>query len=94
MKGSKKNETKVTYEVEVTRAKEIKDGTVAFDMNVNGVSISGCFYREYTNKEGKEGSLISFPSEKGKDDKYYNKAWFPISKEVKASIVSQLEALV
>lgn len=95
MKGSKAKETNVTYEVEVTRAKEIKEGTVAFDMKVNGVTIYGCFYREYTSKEGKEGTMITLPSQKSaKDDKYYNICFFPISKELKEEIVAQLEKLV
>lgn len=96
MKGkTTAKETNVTYEAEVTRAKEIKDGTVAFDMKVNGVTIYGCFYREYTSKEGKEGTMISLPSQKSeKDGKYYNHVFFPISKEMKDNIIAQLEKLV
>lgn len=93
MKGSSKK-AEDSYNVEVTKAKEIKDGVVAFDMTVNDVSIYGCFYREYTTKDGKDGTLISFPSYKGTNGKYYSYAWFPISKEIKESIIDQLEKLV
>lgn len=85
---------KINYEVEVTRAKEIKAGTVVFDMIANGVTIYSCFYKEYKTKDGKDGTLISFPSQKGNDGKYYSHAWFPVSNEVKELIIKQLEDLV
>jgi len=92
MKASAKN--KVEYKVEVTRAKEIQDGVVAFDMSVNGVTIYGCFYREYTTKEGKEGTMISFPSQKSNNGNYYNHAFFPISNALKEDIVNQLSNML
>ena len=96
MKGSQKktNETKREYECIVTRAKEIKDGTVAFDMEVNGVKVYGCWYKEGTNKDGKEYQIVNLPQEKGSDGKYYSIAWFPMSKEVRESIIAQLQKLV
>jgi len=94
MKKTEKAAVNVDYTAEVTRAKEFDEGVVAFDMVVNGVTLYGCWYREYKNKKGEDGSLISFPSRKGKDDKYYNDAWFPISAELKENIVGQLEKLV
>lgn len=90
----KTNENKIEYKVTVLKAKEVKKGRVAFDMEVNGIKIYNCWYTEYTNKEGKEGTMISFPSYQGNNKQYYNHAWFPISAEVKADIVSQLEKLV
>lgn len=96
MKGSTKTqETQATnnYDVKVTRAKEIKEGTVSFDMVVNGVSIYDCWYRE-GEKNGNEYKMISFPSHKGNDDKYYNYVWFKIDDELKADIIEQLQMLV
>ena len=81
------------YDVKVIRAREVKEGSVAFDMEVNGISIYGCWYNEYKTKEGKEGTMISFPSYKN-GDKYYNHVWFQISKELKEDIVTQIEKLV
>lgn len=95
MKGSKK-ETR-TFDVNVTKAREVKDGVVVFDMEVNGVNIYSCWYREYITKEGKEGTMISFPQEKAEIDgetKYFNRAWFPISNELKDSIIEQLQKVV
>lgn len=99
-KSTANNETKVTYNVEVTRAKEVKEGRVVFDAKVNGVAVSGMVYVEYTNAKGEDGTLISFPQVKGKNkdengkDVYYNTVWFPISAELKANIIEQLEKLV
>ena len=93
MKGSTKKETANNYDVKVTRAKEVKEGSVAFDMEVNGLSVYGCWYNEYKTKEGKDGTMISFPSYKN-EDKYYNHVWFPISKELKEDIIAQIEKLV
>jgi hypothetical protein len=96
MKGSTTTqETQATnnYTVKVTRAKEVKEGTVVFDMIVNGISIYGCWYRE-GEKDGKEYKLVSFPSQKGNDGKYYNHAWFKIEDDVKNDIIEQLQKLV
>lgn len=89
----KSNQESRQYEVKVTRAREVKDGSVAFDMEVNGISIYGCWYNEYKTKEGKEGTMLTFPSYKN-DDKYYNHCWFAISKELKEEIIAQIEKLV
>ena len=93
MKGSTKKETANNYDVKVTRAKEFDNGSVAFDMVVNGVTIYGCWYRE-GEKDGKEYEIINFPSQKGKDSKYYNIAWFKIEDELKSDIIAQLQKLV
>ena len=93
--AKKETEKKVDYTVEVIRAKEVKLGTIAFDVNVNGVTIYGCFYKAgISKKTNKDYELISFPQRKGTDDKYYNIAWFPISADVKAEIIKQLGDLV
>jgi len=93
MKGSTKKETVNNYDVKVTRAKEFDNGSVAFDVVVNGVTIYGCWYRE-GEKDGKEYEIINFPSQEGKDGKYYNIAWFKIEDELKADIIAQLQKLV
>lgn len=88
---SKKQETKetntTTYTVTVTRAKEIKD-SYAFDMEVNGIKIYGCWLKE--SKNG--GNFISFPSYKGSDGKYYSHVWFNIDEKLQEEIEKQIEA--
>lgn len=94
MKGSTKSETpKVNYDVKVTRAKEIKEGQVVFDMVVNGITIYGCWYRE-GNKNGQDYTMISFPSQKADNGNYYNHCWFKIEDDIKANIIEQLQNLV
>lgn len=88
------NENKVEYKVTVTKAKEIKDGKVTFDCEANGIKIYSCWYNEYKTKDGKDGTMLSFPSYKGSDGKYYNYVWFPISQELKDDIIAQIEKLV
>ena len=68
-KKETKEETK-KYDIKVTRAKELQN-CIMFDMEVNGVVIYGCSYRELNRKDG-SGSFvkINFPQRKGSDDKY------------------------
>lgn len=94
--NNKENTTEVvnaSYEVKVLKVNAIKQGTYAFDMIVNGITIYGCWYREGV-KNGKEWSMISFPSKKASNDKYYNHVFFPISDSLKSAIVSQMESLL
>ena len=74
--------------IKVTRGHVFDDGTVAFDMEVNGVSIYNS-----TLREGKNGQFVSFPSRKGKDGKYYSHCFVKLSEEDTKSIVEQLEVL-
>ena len=95
MKGAEKKEKRVEYVVKVLRAKDFTeksklDTNVAFDMDVNGIKIYGCWLKEGTGKDGKEYSLVSLPSQKGKDGNYYSVAWFPISKELTKEIREQI----
>lgn len=94
MKGSTKNTETQNYDVKVTRAKEIKEGQVVFDMVVNGITIYSCWYREGKDKKGEEYSMISFPSQKADNGKYYNHCWFKIEDSLKEEIVAQLQKLV
>lgn len=87
------SEIQQTYKVKVDRVQAIKQDTYAFDMTVNGIKIYGCFYRQGI-KDGKAWSLISFPSHKGKDNKYYNYVQFPISAELKQEIENQMTSLL
>lgn len=87
-------ETKPVITVEVTKAKIIKEGRVSFNIKVNDFFfIYGMTLIEYENKEGNEGVMISFPQWKGKED-YYNYCFFPIDKNLKENIVSQVESLL
>lgn len=97
--GLKKDaaQKEATFVATVKRVKDFtKDGniSVTFDMEVNGIMIYGLWYREGTSKEGKGYEMISFPSHKGNDDKYYNYAYFKISKELQEDIVNQIQNML
>ena len=94
MKGSTKNTESQTYDVKVTRAKEIKEGQVVFDMVVNGINIYSCWYREGKDKNDKDYTMVLFPSQKADNGKYYNHCWFKIEDSLKDEIVAQLQKLV
>ncbi|MBO5833971.1 MAG: hypothetical protein J6R22_03390 [Alphaproteobacteria bacterium] len=86
---------KIAYTVEVTRVTLTEnEHRVLFDAKVNGVSISGFGFCEYTNQQGEQGTMVQFPQRKGKDStgaaKYYNIVWFPVSRELKADIEKQI----
>ena len=81
MKGAEKKEKRVEYVVKVLRANDFTeksklDTNLASDMEVNGIKIYGCWLKGGTSKNGKDYSVISLPSQKGKDDNYYRA--FPI----------------
>lgn len=80
-------------QIEVTRAAEIKEDCVMFDMTVRGVKIYGMCLRHYKNDKG-EGDIISFPSKQAKDGKYWDVAWFPISNDLKAGLIDKIVSLL
>lgn len=86
--------TKITYNVTVSNARIIGEDVVAFDMVANGVRIYGMIYRAGVKADGDEYEMISFPSQKSKNDKYYSHCWFPMSKALKQSIIAELEKLL
>ena len=84
--SNKKAEEAQAHAIKVLRArdftKEGEDGcSITFDMEVNGVTIYGCWYREGKKKDGGDYTMVSFPSQKGKDGKYYNHAYVKLSEE-------------
>lgn len=83
--------------LEVTRVKDFsKDGStaIAFDLKVNGVTIYNCWYRE-GEKDGKEYSMVSFPSRKDeKSGKYYNHAYVKLSEDQVTEISKQIETML
>lgn len=84
----KKNQTAQDHKLAVTRAHQFDDGSVTFDMSVDGfVFIYGC--RIYDGKDDKP--FISFPSRKGNDGKYWNHAYMKLSEEQVEDLAKQIE---
>lgn len=83
-----KKEVAVKNDIKVTRAHQFDDGSVAIDLEVNGVSIYNSILRE-----GKNGMFVSFPSKMGKDGKYYSHVYVKLSDDDIKSIIEQVEEL-
>lgn len=93
-KNAKNEEIKVVdHDVVVTRAHEFEDGSVTFSIDVNGVSINGCRWCE-GEKDGKDYEFVSFPSYKGKNDKYYSHAYVRLSDSDITTIKNMLEKIL
>lgn len=60
-----------------------KTNTLFFDLELNGVTIYGCRVVSVTDK----AEFIGFPSEKGKDGKYYDVVYAKISAEDQKKII-------
>ena len=91
-KETKKEETKIDYQVKVTKAIDCKNGSILVDLDVNGVSIYSCFYKVVKDKQGKDIAVIDFPQHKS-GDKWYKYAYFFISPEMMDDIETQIEAI-
>lgn len=85
----KNNDLQIT-EFKIIRAHEFKDGNIAFDMKLNGITLYNLSLVWYKKEER---YFVSFPSKKV-DDKYYNHFWFPVSDDMLEQIKMDLEALL
>lgn len=93
-----KTAAKVDYNVKVISARATKnEHIVMIDLDVNGVKISSCMLKEIVcktdgekHKAGDICFVLNFPSEKV-GDKYYDRAWFPVSNELMDDILKQTQ---
>lgn len=100
MFNSENNEIteKVNYTFRVENVRKTKnDKILMIDLDVNGVKIYSCIFKEVTvkndGKKYKAGDtcyMLTFPSEKV-NDKYYDRVWCPVSKANMDSIIEQIK---
>lgn len=96
-KSEKKEQKK--YEVSVINARPTKnDSIVMVDIEVNGVKIYSCIFKEIVckkdgdkHKKGDVCYVLNLPQEKGSDGKYYDRVWFPTSNSMIEDIKKQIE---
>ena len=99
---NEKKEVEQEYVVKVDAARTTKnDSIIMIDLDINGVKIKSCMLKEVecqkdgnTHKKGDICYIVNFPSEKAKNDKYYNIAWCPLSKENIGDIIKQVQSLL
>ena len=95
---NKEQTDKRTYEVNVLNVRKTKnDAILMLDIDVNGVKIYSCIFKEITvkkdgqkYKKGDKCYVLSLPSEKS-GDKYYDRVWFPVSNETMDTIIEQIK---
>lgn len=95
---NKEQTEKRTYEVNVLNVRKTKnDAILMLDIDVNGVKIYSCIFKELTvkkdgqkYKKGDKCYVLSLPSEKS-GDKYYDRVWFPVSNETMDTIIEQIK---
>ena len=102
-KNEKKSEEANTtwYNIKVEDVRRTKkDNILMVDLIVNGVWIKSCMLKEVIcqkdgekHKKGDKCYILQFPSEKS-GDKYYNRAWFPVSNENIEEICKQVQSLL
>ena len=101
-KESKKDSAKVEYVVKVDAARPTKSyNIVMIDLDINGVKVKSCMLKEIECKEDgkvhKKGDIcyvVNFPVEKGKDGKWYNMVWCPLSNDNIDDIVKQVQSIL
>ena len=95
---NKEQTDKRTYEVNVLNVRKTKsDAILMLDIDVNGVKIYSCIFKEVIvkkdgqkYKKGDKCYVLSLPSEKS-GDKYYDRVWFPVSNETMGTIIEQIK---
>ena len=83
---NKNNQKSILKDYSVDHVKMDSKGRVRFALTVNGVAVYGC-----NVVEGKNGDFISFPSYKGKDGKYYNHVYIPLTDKEQEGILLDVE---
>lgn len=92
--ANEKREHKAPESVQVIKVTSVRDKRIRFNILVDGaVYIYGMVYIEY-EKDGKQGSFISFPQYQGTDKNYYNVCWFPINEDLQADLEKQIQELI
>lgn len=73
----------------VRRAVETNAKAIFFDLDLNGVTIYGCRV-----VSGRNGDFISFPSQQGKDEKWYSVAYAHLGAEDQDAIIQAVYDLL
>ena len=79
----------------VTKAYQFKNGNVAINLEITGITIYDCILVKKKNnpKKGDSEYFVSFPQKKVKDD-YFSIIWASLTPEEEDDIISQIDEMV
>lgn len=78
----------------VTRAYQFKNGNVAINLEIAGITIYDCILVKKNNPEkGDSEYFVSFPQKRVKDD-YFSIVWTNLTPEEEDDIISQVDEMV
>lgn len=86
-KNAQKQDTLKIDTFKVIKVRLLPSGAVSFDMELNGITIYGCFVN--STKDGHD--FISLPQRKGNDGKFYSIVFARFSDEDTKAIVAEVE---
>lgn len=91
--GLKGNE-KEARKFKVTKAYQFKNGNVAINLEIAGITIYDCtLVKKKNHKEGDSEYFVSFPQKKVKDD-YFSIVWTSLTPEEEEDIINQIDEMV
>lgn len=82
------------YIAKVTKVINCKNGSIMFNMVLNGITIYGCFLKSYKDENGDIMEFIAKPSTKNKNGNYYDVVNFPVSEDLFRNIRNQINSLL
>lgn len=78
----------------VTKAYSFKNGNVAFNLQIDGITIYDCILvKKKKAKKGESEYFVSFPQKKVKED-YFSVVYTVLSAEEEEDIINQIDELV
>lgn len=87
-------DNKEARKFKVARAYQFKNGNVAFNLEIAGITIYDCVLVKKRNpKEGDSEYFVSFPQKKIKDD-YLSIVWTTLTPEEEEDIINQIDEMV
>ena len=90
MKKSTKKEVKkvtVTDKIAVSNIFNYSDDCTFFNLHIDAEDVGEITIYSCKVISTKKGDMISFPSRKGDDDKYYSHVFLPLSDDLKNKII-------
>jgi len=86
-KKENKGPQRIDHHYSVGRVKEFDNGGIVFDLTIDDITVYGCRVAS-----GTHGDFVSWPSRKGKDDKYYSIVYLRLTEDETNEILDKVSA--